>query len=463
MRTLLILALTATAFGAEKLKEFKPSRLNLFSQEQDVQLGKESADEVRKTMPMVNNNDIVGYVNRIGARLAKSPRAGGYPYTFEIVNDPEHQRLALPGGPMFVHTGLISSLDNEAQLAGVLAHEMSHVSLRHGTSNVSKANLIQLPAMLAGNMLGSRATPGIAGSAWDRAGSAVRASEVLPHSGTGSRSEWRADHERRWIRSHADGALLPETRRTERRRQQQAWPISCPTIRPPAIASNTSATRTSSCPRSRTANRNRAALPRVKQLVAALPAPPQARGPARVSPPREAEARQSSAGGGQGADPRPSGRYRAHQGPDFQLNYPDNWEVFSDPNSSSVTIAPRATLIQNQQGGVDIAYGMLSSYYFPQDGKGNLQRDTTALIKQLGSSQVRQTANSKSVKVAGQNAFLTPMESQSPYQGQREIDMLLTIARPEALFYIVFISPESEWANTQKTYDAVVASLKFTK
>ena len=82
MRTLLILTLAATTFAADKLKEFKPSRLNLFSPEQDVQLGKESAEEVRKTMPVINNTELTGYVNRIGARLAKSKRAGGYPYTF---------------------------------------------------------------------------------------------------------------------------------------------------------------------------------------------------------------------------------------------------------------------------------------------------------------------------------------------------------------------------------------------
>jgi hypothetical protein len=197
------------------------------------------------------------------------------------------------------------------------------------------------------------------------------------------------------------------------------------------------------------------ALPRVKQIVAGLPPPPK--------PIQQAAAGQAGQPGAQGADPRPSGKYRPHQGPDFQLNYPDNWEVFGDPNSPSVTIAPRSTLVQNQQGGVEIAYGMLTSYYFPQDNKGNLQRDTAALVKQLGDSQVRQTGNAKSVKVGGQNALLTPMESQSPFQGQREIDMLLTIARPEALFYIVFIAPESEWATTQKAFDNVVASLQFSK
>ena len=139
MRLVVLLALAIGTLTAQ-VKEYKPSRLNLFSKDQDVQLGKESADEVRKTMPIVDNKELVAYMDRIGQRFAKSKRAGGFPYTFEVLNDPTINAFALPGGPMFIHTGLIASVENESQLAGVLAHEMSHVSLRHGTSNVSKAN-----------------------------------------------------------------------------------------------------------------------------------------------------------------------------------------------------------------------------------------------------------------------------------------------------------------------------------
>jgi predicted Zn-dependent protease len=139
-----------------QVKEYKPSGINFFSKEQEVQLGKESADEVRKTMQVIDNKDLTGYINRIGGRLAKSKHAGPYPYTFEVVHDLSINAFALPGGPMFVHTGLIAALDNESELAGVLAHEMSHVALRHGTANASKANMVQLPAALGGQLAGSR-------------------------------------------------------------------------------------------------------------------------------------------------------------------------------------------------------------------------------------------------------------------------------------------------------------------
>ena len=69
-------------------------------------------------------------------------------------NNPKVNAFALPGGPMFIQTGLFQAVDNEAQLAGVMAHEMSHVILRHGTNQASKANMLQIPAMLAGAVLG---------------------------------------------------------------------------------------------------------------------------------------------------------------------------------------------------------------------------------------------------------------------------------------------------------------------
>jgi Zn-dependent protease with chaperone function len=456
MRFLLLFALTTSAFAADtKVKEFKPSRLNLFSAEQDIQLGKESADEVRKTMPMVNNAELNGYLNRIGARLAKSKRAGGYPYTFEVVNDPSINAFALPGGPMFVHTGLLTAADNESQIAGVLAHEISHVALRHGTSNVSKANLIQLPAMLGGSMLGNK------GGIWGTLGQlgiGLGAQSLLLKYSRGAEKD--ADLNGAQIMNDAGydptemarffDKLGGEGERDDSKLANFLADHPTPGNRVKYVQDQNKL-----LPKVAYKENEPGALPKIKQLVASLPAPPK--------PVQQAIA-PGAQPGAPAADPRPSGKFRQHQGPDFQINYPDNWEVFGDPNSPSVTIAPRSTLVQNQQGQIEIGYGFLTSYYFPQDGRGNLQRDTTGLLKQMQTgSQIKQTGNPKSVKVGGQNALLTPMESPSPFQNQKEIDMLLTIARPEALFYIVFIAPESEWANTQKTFDAIVNSLQITK
>lgn len=135
--------------------KFRPG-FNLFSKQQDVQVGQESAAQVRRQMTLVKDPFLNQYVSNIGKRLANAQEAhdSGFPFTFEVVADPSINAFALPGGPMFINTGLLKAVDNEAQLAGVMGHEMSHVILRHGTNQASKSQMIQLPAVLGSQMAG---------------------------------------------------------------------------------------------------------------------------------------------------------------------------------------------------------------------------------------------------------------------------------------------------------------------
>lgn len=154
---------------AQGMHHFEPG-FNLFSKDQDIQLGKENAAQVRKQMKVINDPVLTDYVNKVGKRLVASQEAeqSGFPFTFEVVADPSVNAFALPGGPMFINTGLLKAIDNEAQLAGVMGHEMSHVILRHGTNQASKAKFIEIPAALAaqaagggGSLMGKLAQAGI--------------------------------------------------------------------------------------------------------------------------------------------------------------------------------------------------------------------------------------------------------------------------------------------------------------
>jgi len=128
----LLLLVCAGGFLHAELKTLKPG-FNFFSRQQDIQLGQEAADLVEKTKPVVRNQAVEEYLAKLGGRLAHSPRAGDFPFTFRLIYDKSVNAFALPGGPVFVNTGLLLSVVNVAELAGVLAHEMSHVALRHGT------------------------------------------------------------------------------------------------------------------------------------------------------------------------------------------------------------------------------------------------------------------------------------------------------------------------------------------
>jgi predicted Zn-dependent protease len=150
------LLLAAPVLPADR-KELKPG-FNIFTLDQDIQMGRQSAAEVRNTQAVVDNDELTGYLTRIAARLAKSPRAGKFTFQFAVLNDKSINAFALPGGPIFVDSGLLAAIDNESQLAGVLAHEMSHVALRHGTHEASKAVLVEAPAALLGATIGDDST-----------------------------------------------------------------------------------------------------------------------------------------------------------------------------------------------------------------------------------------------------------------------------------------------------------------
>src|SRR5262249_6379170 len=105
------------------------------------------------------NPFLQSYIDKIGQRLAGSPEArnSGFSFSFTVLNDPQVNAFALPGGPMFIYTGLLKTVDNEGQLAGGRGHEMSHVVLRHSTHEASKQQWISLGAVLAGSLAGSSA------------------------------------------------------------------------------------------------------------------------------------------------------------------------------------------------------------------------------------------------------------------------------------------------------------------
>ena len=122
----------------------------MFTKPQDVELGKQAAEEIEKKIEILKDKHVNGYIERLGHSLIKLPEADAedFHYTFKVVSDDNINAFSLPGGPVYVNTGAILMVENEAQLAGVLAHEISHVALRHGTNQVSKTGLIELPALL---------------------------------------------------------------------------------------------------------------------------------------------------------------------------------------------------------------------------------------------------------------------------------------------------------------------------
>src|SRR4029077_7801844 len=129
---------------------------NVFSIDQDVEIGKQSAFQAEKQLPMLSNAAVSRYVSTIGARLVAQAPGPKFTYQFKVVNASEVNAFALPGGFIYVNRGLLSKARTEGELAGVMAHEIAHVALRHPTNQASKAYLAQAGLGVLGGILGGR-------------------------------------------------------------------------------------------------------------------------------------------------------------------------------------------------------------------------------------------------------------------------------------------------------------------
>src|SRR5438128_2086651 len=159
---LMILAVALGAYAAYSRTKLKPG-WNLFSPKQDIDMGRESAKQAEMQLPILNDRQASIYIDTLGKRLASHAPGEKYPYQFKIVNDTAINAFALPGGFIYVNRGAIDAADSENQIAGVIAHEIGHVVLRHGTNQVSKAYLAQAPLAILGGVLGSNSIGSVLG------------------------------------------------------------------------------------------------------------------------------------------------------------------------------------------------------------------------------------------------------------------------------------------------------------
>jgi Zn-dependent protease with chaperone function len=438
---LVVLSVSAFAAGPREIK----SGFNLFSKQQDVELGREAAAQVERQMPVIRDGQLQDYVERIGRKLVSTGMAGDYPYSFKIVNDPSINAFALPGGPTFVHTGLLKSADNEAQVAGVMAHEIAHVALRHGTNQASKANLIQLPAMLAGAVVGNGSMLGQLA----QLGIGLGANSVLLKYSRNAESD--ADILGARMMAKAGYNPIEMARFFEKLEAQggRGGPQFLSDHPNPGNRMRAIQEEIQYMPRSNYAEGNSNSLRDIQSRIGSLPAPAAQNGRARAA---------GAVGTG---DPRPSGRMQEYRNSAFAVAHPDNWEAFGDNQSAMVTIAPRAGLVQDGRGNVAVGYGVMISFASPHGRNRNLNGDTQDLIGQLSQSNPgMQVGQSKRMTIGRDPALVTTMYNQSP-MGGREINMLVTVERPEGLFYMVFIGPESEFRNLQPIYEQMLRTVRF--
>jgi len=155
LSTLLVIILLSAFTGpqlalAQSQSTVAPTKIvlhkNKYSPMDDVRIGREAAGQAEQKLHIVRDQQLAEYLESVGQGLVRSiPREFQHPefrYFFRVVNDRSINAFALPGGPMYVNTGAIMAAKNEGELAGVMAHELSHVALRHGT--VQATNTVRI-------------------------------------------------------------------------------------------------------------------------------------------------------------------------------------------------------------------------------------------------------------------------------------------------------------------------------
>jgi Zn-dependent protease with chaperone function len=415
---------------------------NMYSPATDVQVGKQNAEILKKRLPLCNAPKVDDYLTKLGLKLvAKLPTSGvQYPWEFHCVNSKEINAFALPGGYVFVNRGAIEAADNEAQLAAVMAHELSHVVLRHGTAQASKAQLMQGAAGIFGGIFG-----GSTGGALLTQGVALGAGSLLLRYSRsdetqadvlGTQALYDAGYDPRAMAQFFE-KLEAETKGKNPPQFLSDHPN--PGNRVERV--NEEIDKLGGVPPN--ARRDSAEFEAAKREVLALPivkTPPASAASAAPAP--------------------PSANFVDYQGSDYALKIPGNWKKYED--NGSVTFAPDGGI--SQKGG--LGYGMIVSVkQVPADTSDHaLENATQALIQELAKTNpgLKVTREPERVQLNGQPGLSTYLSNDSPAGGQ-ETDWLVTVLQPQGLVSFLCVAPKAAYTEYEKTFAAILDSVRLSK
>ncbi len=452
-----VLLLPALAFSQKKpakQTEVKIQKTSL-TRDQELQLGKEAAAQVEREMEVVKSADVEAWLNQIGGQLAKTPQANAYPYYFKLVNEDSINAFALPGGPMYVHTGLIKAADNEAEVAGVLAHEMSHVALRHGAAQMSKQQMYGSIFGAIGALGGALGSGGEC-TLWCQAvqmGAGLGGNSVLMKFSRG----YERDADLNGARMMASAGYNPIELANFFQKLQakqgtagepkglQSWFTSHPATgnRIEYVSQDIQF-----YPK-KTYSNSTGNFARVRQTVAAIPPP-------KLKPAALLQA-------AQGGTPRtgiPQG-FKDYQAKGFSIAYPSAWQAGQPQQGGSLYLVPSGGAKQGQNNSVELLTGAMIDYYVPQSGAANLDGTTSEFVQALAKGDAS-LKSEKSVRatVGTKPALLTRLTTQTSAQ-QDQVVYLYTVAREAGLWYLVLAAAPSQSDEFDPVFRQMQQSVAF--
>jgi len=494
------MAATALTSGiATAQTKIKPG-FNLFSVEQDKEIGAKSAAEVEQQLPILHGQAVQSCVDAIGRRLAAVAPGAKYAYQFEVVNASDVNAFALPGGFLYFNRGLIETAKSEGQLAGVMAHEMAHVALRHGTNQASKAYLGQMGLGVMGGLLSKEGSS--TGKTIDAVGGFGMNALFLKFSRTdeeqadvvGAQMMARAGYDPqdmvgffetlRSMQSRDPGKVerffsshpAPKDRAQRIRNEMQSLTIH-PTVQTAGFKQARSAL--SKLPPALSMQQIAQANGTGGATSAAVPSQERTTSGSRVA---ELNVEPSST----------TFRSFEQRNRFFQVNYPENWLVYQPANGYGVTLAPPGGFVNTGGEENDLVYGVIINHYDPidrevserftnqpsngvyatgfRDGSGRVvSRTSLALATNDLVSQILQNNpalklvpdSQRADSISGSAALSLVLSGRSTVTRQEErVTVFTRELSDDDVIYALFIAPGVDYTDSSAMFDRIIASLQ---
>jgi hypothetical protein len=453
---LLAALLTVTSLQPAAQTRIEPPPNN-YTPAQDVEMGQKAAAEARRTLPLMRDDAVTSFVENIGHRLVDAIpphlRHPEFQYTFEVVNVKEINAFALPGGPMFVNRGMIEAARTDGEVAGVMAHELSHVLLRHGTAQASKASKYEV-GQVAGAVLGA-----IIGGGWGQ----VISQGTQFGLGTaflrfGREFEQQADLEGAQIMATAgyDPVDMANIFKTIQKQGGSGGPQWLSDHPDPGNRSAYIEQEARSL-HVRNPIRNTPEFARVQAHLKQLSPAPTTEQATKKTGRTGNSSRGTGAPSGR-VDP-PSPTFQTYtEGNLFRISVPDNWREL--PGGSAVTFAPEGAYgdVNGQSTfthGVELGSARNESH--------DLQTATQELIQSLaeGNPGLSQPSRYDRVNVGGRQGLRAVLGNTSSAGQPENIVIFTAQLRDGSLFYAIAVAPRSEFAVYGRVFDRVITSIQL--
>lgn len=433
---------------------------NKYTPAQDVQLGREAAAEAERELPIMRDDAVTSYVDGLGQRLVSAVpaelRQPEFRYSFKVVNVREINAFALPGGPTFFNRGMLEAAKREGEIAGVMAHELSHVLLRHGTAQAGKAQkyqIGQIAGQVLGAIIGGRVGSVVAQGTQFGLGTAflrfsreyekqadILGSQIMARAGYDPRN--MADMFKtlekaggsggpQWLSDHPNPGNRAEYIAQEAKMLRVDDPI-----------------------------RDTRQFEQVKARLSGLP-----KAPTTEQATKSARNTRGTSGPSEsiptGRVEPPSSRYETYsEGDVFRISVPENWRELQ--SESSVTFAPEGAYGQYNNSNV-FTHGV--EVGVARNEAHDLQTATDELLESLAEAnpRLRRQANYRRASVAGRSGLTTMLSNVSDATGAPEsIQIFTTQLRNGNLMYLIAVAPSDQFDRYRSTFQRVVGSLRLT-